>query len=101
MPAFEERPRDRKVEIVRRCDDDEVDAVFHLRFLGGHSLVGIVGPVEMPGLGARFRFLRIGRHGAGNYPRLVVEFGGDSMNGADESALPAADDTRPELPHER
>ena len=52
----------------------------------------------MPGCSARPGPAGVGRHGAGHEPRLAVEFGGNAMHRANECALAAADDPRPELP---
>ena len=103
--GFERRPGDRKVHVVRGDDGDEVHALGRVQ--GGlalhHLLVGAVAAVgrqEEIGAGGPGAF-RVRAEGAADELDQPVETGRHPVNGADESALAAADHAHADLPFHR
>ena len=93
---------DRVVHVVRRHDDDEIDAVVRrARELAVEQLLpGAVGPVvgdaEIPRRVPRARRIR-GERARGQH-RLLVERGGGAVDGSDERVAAAADHAVAERP---
>src|SRR5690606_30974069 len=92
---FEEELGGRKVLVVGRDDDDEVEAIGGGAggLGGGHLGVGTVnaGRVEEEvGAGGPGTF-GVGGKGAGDEFGLAVHLNGDAVDGTDEGAAPAAD----------
>jgi len=86
------------MQIVRRCDDDEVDAIRAARFLERHRGVRLIAAVQVPRRGALLCRLWIRRHGTRHDEGLPVQFRRDAMDGSDERTSAAADDPSAQAP---
>src|SRR5438874_3953963 len=89
----EEGPRYRVMQIIRGCDDDEVDTVLVGCLGGGHVRIGGVGALEKPGRSTFAGDLRVRGHCTRDDLCLAVELSGNAMHRSDKCATPAADDT--------
>ena len=86
------RSRDRIVQIIRRRDDHEVDAVRVGRLGRRHFLIRGIAALEEPLGGALARNPWIGLHRPRDDLGLTVELRRDAMHGADECATAATHD---------
>ena len=96
--GLEERRRDRRVQVVRRDDDDRLDAVGPGRLGAGHLApvgIGALGrDAELGGRGGGV--LRIGRQRPRDERDPVVEPHGEAVHRADEGIAPAAHHADPQ-----
>jgi len=81
------------MQVVRRDDRDDVDAIFPRRLGPRHLAIIRVAArrIEADRRAAVLRALRIARQGAGDDFITIVEARGDAVHRADEGAVAAAD----------
>ena len=101
--GFEERLRDRKMQVVGRDDRHRFDAVRPLLFSRRHRDVIVVAARRVEAdVGRRgMRLLRRRGERAGDQFEAIVDPAGDPVDATDEGALPATDHAQPDAPGSR